>query len=216
MGTENALYTILVEKIKQDALVLPTLPEIALKVRQAADDPDINLNQMSDIIGHDPALSLGMLKVANSAILGRSVKVETVNQAVTRIGLRQIKSIATAMALEQVFIVDACESGKAKDIVTSIYDSKASVLAKQSGVHILLATTKGTFAFEHSDPSIKHGVFTNNILTALKDKTTDKNQDKKISVIELSKVLSSPKYTAKQQYPVIRNVGSDMKMRDLK
>jgi HD-like signal output (HDOD) protein len=104
MGTENALYIILVEKIKQDALVLPTLPEIALQVREAADDPEVNLNQMTDVISHDPALSLGMLKVANSAILGRSVKVETVHQAVTRIGLRQIKSIATAMALEQVFI----------------------------------------------------------------------------------------------------------------
>jgi HD-like signal output (HDOD) protein len=117
MGTENALYTILVEKIKQDALVLPTLPEIALKVRQAADDPEINLNQMSDIIGHDPALSLGMLKVANSAILGRAVKVETVNQAVTRIGLRQIKSIATAMALEQVFI--------SKNEIVSMYMKKS-------------------------------------------------------------------------------------------
>lgn len=104
MGTENALYTILVEKIKQDALVLPTLPEIALKVREAADNPDVNLNQMSEIIAQDPALSLGMLKVANSALLGRGVKVETVSQAVTRIGLRQIKSIATAMALEQVFV----------------------------------------------------------------------------------------------------------------
>ncbi|QOL25537.1 HDOD domain-containing protein [Thalassotalea sp. LPB0316] len=106
MATENALYIILIEKIKQDALVLPTLPKIALKVREAADDPEVNLNQMSDIISQDPALSLGMLKVANNAIMGRSVKVETVNQAVTRIGLRQIKSIATAMALEQVFISD--------------------------------------------------------------------------------------------------------------
>lgn len=104
MSTENALYTILVEKIKNDALVLPTLPEIALKVREAADDPDINLNQMSEVIAQDPALSMGMLKVANSAVMGRTVKVETVNQAVTRIGLRQIKSIATAMAIEQVFI----------------------------------------------------------------------------------------------------------------
>ena len=104
MATENALYTILLEKIKQDALVLPTLPKIALEVRNAAEDPDVNLNQMSDIISHDAALSLGMLKVANSALLGRAVKVETVNQAVTRIGLRQIKSIATAMALEQVFV----------------------------------------------------------------------------------------------------------------
>ena len=92
------------EKIKQDALVLPTLPEVALKVRQAADDSDINLGQMADIIAQDPALSIGMIKVSNSALLGRSVKVETVSQAVTRIGLRQIKSIATAMAVEQVFV----------------------------------------------------------------------------------------------------------------
>ena len=104
MATENALYTILMEKIKQDALVLPTLPEVALKVRQAADDPDINLGQMSDVISQDPALALGMIKVANSALLGRSVKVETVSQAVTRIGLTQIKSISTAMALKQVFV----------------------------------------------------------------------------------------------------------------
>lgn len=104
MATENALYTILKEKIKQEALVLPTLPEIALKVRRTADDPEINLSKMGEIVGQDPALSLGMIKVANSALLGRSVKVETVSQAVTRIGLRQIKSIATAMALEQVFV----------------------------------------------------------------------------------------------------------------
>lgn len=104
MATENALYTILMEKIKQDALVLPTLPEVALKVRKAADDPEVNLGQMSDIIGQDPALALGMIKVANSALLARSVNVETVSQAVTRIGLSQIKSISTAMALKQVFV----------------------------------------------------------------------------------------------------------------
>lgn len=104
MATENALYTILTEKIKQDALVLPTLPEVALKVRSAADDPDITLQYMSDIISQDPALSLGIIKVANSALLGRTVNVETVSQAVTRIGLRQIKGIATAMAIEQVFV----------------------------------------------------------------------------------------------------------------
>lgn len=104
MQTENALYTILEEKIKQNILVLPTLPEVALKVRQAADDPEVNLGKMSDIIGQDAALSLGIIKVANSALLGRTVKVETVPQAVTRIGLRQIKAIATAMALEQVFV----------------------------------------------------------------------------------------------------------------
>ena len=104
MSTENALLTILIDRINNDTLVLPTLPEIAVKVRQAADDPEVNLAKMADVISQDPALSARMIKVANSAFMGRSVKVNTLNQAVTRIGLRQIKNIATAMAMEQLFV----------------------------------------------------------------------------------------------------------------
>ncbi len=104
MSTENALLTILIEKINNDTLVLPTLPAIAVKVRGSADDPEVNLMQMAEVIGQDPALAARMMKVANSAFLGRSIKVSTLNQAVTRIGLRQIKNIATAMAMEQLFV----------------------------------------------------------------------------------------------------------------
>ncbi|CCQ09820.1 FIG00951002: hypothetical protein [Pseudoalteromonas luteoviolacea B = ATCC 29581] len=104
MSTENALLTILIDRINNDTLVLPTLPEIAVRVRQAADDPDVNLMQMAEVISHDPALAARMIKVANSAFMGRTVKVSNLNQAVTRIGLRQIKNIATAMAMEQLFV----------------------------------------------------------------------------------------------------------------
>ncbi|MDM7861747.1 HDOD domain-containing protein [Alteromonas sp. ASW11-36] len=104
MSTQNALLTILTEKINNDTLVLPTLPAIALKVRKAADDPDINLNEMADVIGQDPSLSARMIKISNSAYMSRSVKVSSVNQAVTRIGLRQIKNISTALAMEQLFV----------------------------------------------------------------------------------------------------------------
>lgn len=104
MSTENALLTILIEKINNDTITLPTLPEVAVKIRRAADDPNINLTKMGDVIAHDPALSARMMKVANSAFMGRAIKVETLNQAVTRIGLRQIKNIATAMAMEQLFV----------------------------------------------------------------------------------------------------------------
>ena len=117
MAAENALYVILKEKINQDVLVLPMLPEIALKVRQASDDPKISLAQMGELISRDPALSLGIIKVANSALLGRRVKVETISQAVNRIGLRQIKSIATAMAIQQVFV--------AKNSIVATYMKKS-------------------------------------------------------------------------------------------
>ena len=37
MSTENALLTILTEKIKSDRLMLPTLPEVAVRVRQVSE-----------------------------------------------------------------------------------------------------------------------------------------------------------------------------------
>lgn len=104
MSTQNALLTILVEKINNDTLVLPTLPAIALKVRKAADDPNINLNKMADVISQDPSLSARMIKISNSAYLGREIKVTSTTQAVTRIGLFQVKNIATALAMEQLFV----------------------------------------------------------------------------------------------------------------
>lgn len=104
MSADNALWTLLTEKLRNNLLVLPTLPEIAVRVRQAADDPDINLHAMAEVIARDPALAARMLKVANSAFLGRTTKVNSLNQAVTRIGLSQVKNIATAMALEQLFV----------------------------------------------------------------------------------------------------------------
>ncbi len=104
MSADNALLTLLSERLRSNLLILPTLPEIAVRVRQAADDPDVNLHDMAEVIARDPALAARMLKVANSAFLGRTVKVSTLNQAVTRIGLSQVKNIATAMALEQLFV----------------------------------------------------------------------------------------------------------------
>jgi hypothetical protein len=119
-------------------------------------------------------------------------------------------AIQSSKALNQIFIIDACESGKANDIVSSVYDSRASVLAKSSGVHMLLATTRGTYAFESQDKNVKNSVFTHKILQALKDTKTDKNQDHVISVIELSDKLKEDPDNNSYQYPVIRNVGKDV------
>lgn len=126
MSTENALLTILVEKINNDTLVLPTLPAIALKVRKAADDPEINLNSMADVIGQDPSLSARIIKISNSAYLGRTIKVETLNQAVTRIGLNQIKNIATALAMEQLFV---SKNEIVKGYINKVWDRTVEVVA---------------------------------------------------------------------------------------
>lgn len=104
MSAENALLTIVAEKLKNDSLVLPTLPELAIRIRSTAEQEDVNLHEVADVISQDPALATRMIKIANSAMMGRSIRVTTLYQAVTRIGLRQIKNVAVALVMEQLFV----------------------------------------------------------------------------------------------------------------
>ncbi|MGQ8364903.1 HDOD domain-containing protein [Glaciecola sp. 1036] len=134
MSTQNALLTILVEKINNDTLVLPTLPAIALKVRKAADDPNINLNGMADVVGQDPSLSARMIKISNSAYLGRTVKVTSTTQAVTRIGLAQVKNIATALAMEQLFV---SKNEVVKKYMAAKWDQIVDIVANAMAAMIL-------------------------------------------------------------------------------
>ncbi|WP_153914833.1 HDOD domain-containing protein [Shewanella sp. TC10] len=104
MTTEHQLLVGLLKKLKDDALVLPTLPEVAMRVQEVVAQPDSSLKQVGDIIGQDAAISARIIKVANSALYSRGNKAENISAAVNRIGLVQIKSIVTSVALEQLFI----------------------------------------------------------------------------------------------------------------
>ena len=104
MTTEHQLLVGLLKKLKEDVLVLPTLPEVAMRVQEVVAQPDSSLKQVGDIIGQDAAISARIIKVANSALYSRGNKAENISAAVNRIGLVQIKSIVTSVALEQLFI----------------------------------------------------------------------------------------------------------------
>ncbi|ASJ96076.1 MULTISPECIES: HDOD domain-containing protein [Shewanella] len=104
MSSEHQLLVGLLKKLKADALILPTLPEVAMRVQEVVSRPDSSPKQVAEIIGQDAAISARMIKVANSAMYSRGIKAENINAAVTRIGLTQIKAIATSVAMEQLFI----------------------------------------------------------------------------------------------------------------
>ncbi|PTA51000.1 histidine kinase [Shewanella morhuae] len=104
MSTEHLLLVSLLKKLKDDVLVLPTLPEVAMRVQEVVGRSDASLKQVAEVIGQDAAISARIIKVANSALYSRGIPAESINSAVSRIGLFQIKSIATSVAMEQLFI----------------------------------------------------------------------------------------------------------------
>ena len=104
MSKEHQVLVGLLRKLKADSLVLPTLPEVAMRVQEVVGRDDTSLKDVADIIGQDPAISARIIRVANSAIYSRGVPAGTVNAAISRIGLSQIKAIVTSIAMEQLFI----------------------------------------------------------------------------------------------------------------
>src|SRR5690554_5615407 len=74
----------IVEMVKQDKLVLPTLPEIALRVRDVAEDPNSSVKDIANIISRDPALTARIIKVTNSPMIRSSKPINDIFAAVTR------------------------------------------------------------------------------------------------------------------------------------
>lgn len=93
----------IVSAIKDDSLVLPTLPEVALRVRDVAEDPDASLDTMGKMISNDPALSARIIKVSNSPLMRASQEISDLKMALMRLGMEYTANIATGLAMEQMF-----------------------------------------------------------------------------------------------------------------
>ena len=102
-AAEEKFLDKLLEDLENDKLVLPTLPEVALKVRDTLEDEDSSLIDVAKIINSDAALAARMIQVSNSPLLRAANPIETVEAAVTRMGSNMIRNLVTSMVMEQMF-----------------------------------------------------------------------------------------------------------------
>ncbi|HGM5579716.1 TPA: HDOD domain-containing protein [Pseudomonas putida] len=93
----------LLAAIDNDDLVLPTLPEVALSIREAAEDSEISVAALSRVIGRDAALSARLIKVVNSPLLRALVEVTDLHTAITRLGVNYSCNLAIGLVIEQIF-----------------------------------------------------------------------------------------------------------------
>ena len=93
----------LMQAIENDELVLPTLPEVALKVREAAEDPDVSISTLAKVIGNDTALTARIIKVVNSPLLRTNREINDLQMAISRLGINYTSNLATGLAMEQMF-----------------------------------------------------------------------------------------------------------------
>lgn len=99
----SKLAATIMNAIEADNLSLPTLPEIALRIRQCENDPNLNTPALARIIEHDPATTAQLLRIANSPLVRREVKIADLTKAISLLGMSYSSKVAISLSTRQLF-----------------------------------------------------------------------------------------------------------------
>ena len=86
-------------------LTLPTMPEVAHELIRSLNEEDVPLTHLRDAIARDPALAVQLLRLANSAHYGNRQKVGSIEEAIARVGMNQVRALALASCFNDAFPV---------------------------------------------------------------------------------------------------------------
>lgn len=92
-----------VQDFFDEKIRLPSPPAIALKILQAVRKDENSFEDLAEIISVDPALSVRILKIANSSLYGFPRPVDSLAQATALIGTEALKNIALSFVIVQDF-----------------------------------------------------------------------------------------------------------------
>ncbi len=94
-------------KIKDDytagKLKVPSLPEVAFRIREAIQDENKNSFQIAKIIQLDPVLATRLIQVANSPLYRGHKEIEECHSAISRLGMKTSRMLVTSFAIQQVY-----------------------------------------------------------------------------------------------------------------
>lgn len=90
------------EHYQGDELRIPTLPDVALKLREAVEG-NMEVKEVVDIIQIDPAIAAKLVHVANSPLYLPMKPITSCQDAVVRLGLRATRSLVISYTLKQIF-----------------------------------------------------------------------------------------------------------------
>jgi HD-like signal output (HDOD) protein len=80
-------------------LRLPPFPQVAVRVLQLANDENVPMRQLSDLISSDPAFSSEVLTIANSVLYSPRFPVTSILQAIAVLGTNNLKGLCLTVGV---------------------------------------------------------------------------------------------------------------------
>ncbi|MCB1774638.1 MAG: HDOD domain-containing protein [Gammaproteobacteria bacterium] len=112
MDAENRLTLQIYEDLNSDRLLLPSLPDVAIRIGEAINDENSDARKVAAVIETDPAISLKIVKAANSARFGGVTQIGTVAEAVARLGMQNTRFLVVTFALRELFRTESRQLSK--------------------------------------------------------------------------------------------------------
>lgn len=99
---KNRLFQNLYDDLMEDRLLIPTLPQVAVKIRQVIDE-NADIHKVEAVVRTDPSIAAALMKVANSALYRTRYPVKTIEQAIIKVGLKMVKNLVFTYAVKNMF-----------------------------------------------------------------------------------------------------------------
>jgi len=101
-GSVTAIDAISLQSLRADIIghdTVPSAPAMMLEILQILDDEKAGLGDLFGAIERDPGLTAKVLKTANSSFFGQARTVDSVERAVTVLGVALVRSLALSVAV---------------------------------------------------------------------------------------------------------------------
>jgi putative nucleotidyltransferase with HDIG domain len=100
---QSPLYAEIYDDLINDRLAVPSMPEVAVKVRRMIEQEDTPIPALARVILSDPAISAKLIKAANGSLYHGQPRVESCARAVARLGLNTTKHLVMSFVLRNLF-----------------------------------------------------------------------------------------------------------------
>jgi HD-like signal output (HDOD) protein len=108
----------ILEKIEGRPEYIPRRPSLLPKLLATVNDNEATMTEMSQIIAQDPALTGNLLRIANSPLYKvSSLPIESIDRAVTLVGVRGIRAIIATALLQPVLTGNSGAFGRFPEFV---------------------------------------------------------------------------------------------------
>ena len=97
-ASESTLTDVILQEIKN----MPVFPQNIIDIQELCKKPDTPIKEIAEAISHDPGLTATLLKMANSAGYMGITKTVTIEEAIIKIGLKDLNILLVASGIDNI------------------------------------------------------------------------------------------------------------------